>query len=195
MAVKNRIPYPDGIYFITYTCFNWIPIIDITDGYDIIYKGFNYLKEQGHFISGYVIMPNHLHALIAFQNIGKNLNKLIGETKRFSAYELVRRLKERSEEKLLFELSQAVTASDKRRGKLHEVWEDSFDWKLCDTIQMIERVLDYMHDNPCSGKWNLVESPVDYLHSSAKFYITGEQGIYPLTNYMELEDIDLTKMK
>ena len=50
-----------------------------------------------------------------------------------------------------------------------------------------------MHTNPCKGKWNLVENPVDYMHSSAKFYITGEQGIYPVTNYMALEDIDLTQ--
>lgn len=44
-----------------------------------------------------------------------------------------------------------------------------------------------------SGKWKLVESPVDYIHSSAKYYIVGEQGIYGATNFMELEDIDLSK--
>ena len=49
-----------------------------------------------------------------------------------------------------------------------------------------------MHNNPCTGKWQLVESPVEYLHSSAKFYITGEQGVYQVTHYMELDDIDLT---
>ena len=32
-----------------------------------------------------------------------------------------------------------------------------------------------------------------YIHSSAKFYITGEQGIYPVMSFMELRDIDLTK--
>jgi len=38
----------------------------------------------------------------------------------------------------------------------------------------------------------LVENPVDYPHGSARFYIAGEQGIYEVTNYMEIEDIDLT---
>jgi len=33
----------------------------------------------------------------------------------------------------------------------------------------------------------------DDKHSSAKLYATGEQGIYPVTNFMELHDIDLTK--
>ena len=39
----------------------------------------------------------------------------------------------------------------------------------------------------------MVDLPDEYEHSSAKYYFTGEQGIYPVTNFMELRDIDLTK--
>ena len=35
-----------------------------------------------------------------------------------------------------------------------------------------------MHDNPCRGVWDIVKNPVEYEHSSAKFYLSGEQGIY-----------------
>ena len=28
------------------------------------------------------------------------------------------------------------------------------------------------------------------MHSSAKFYIAGEQGFYPVTNFTEMEDVD-----
>ncbi len=35
-----------------------------------------------------------------------------------------------------------------------------------------------MHGNPCVGKWNLCNSTVDYLHSSAKHYIAGDTGAY-----------------
>jgi hypothetical protein len=72
------------------------------------------------------------------------------------------------------------------------VFEPSFDCKECYGEKMINQKLDYMHDNPCKGVWELVSSPVDYIHSSARFYTTGEQGIYAVTNYMLLEDIDLT---
>jgi hypothetical protein len=50
-----------------------------------------------------------------------------------------------------------------------------------------------MHNNPCKGKWNLAAAPVDYKHSSAKYYNTGEQETYEVLNYCELADIDLTK--
>jgi hypothetical protein len=33
-----------------------------------------------------------------------------------------------------------------------------------------------MHSNPCTGVWHLVVNPVDYEHSSARFYISGEQA-------------------
>jgi hypothetical protein len=51
----------------------------------------------------------------------------------------------------------------------------------------------YMHNNPCKGKWNLAPSPVDYPHSSARFYISGGHSKYEVTNCAELFDIDLTK--
>jgi len=63
----------------------------------VVYKWFNYLKQTNHYITGYVIMPNHLHALIAFSNTGKNINKIIGNGKRFMAYDIVGKLKEKME--------------------------------------------------------------------------------------------------
>ena len=41
----------------------------------------------------------------------------------------------------------------------------------------------------------LVELPELYEHSSARFYITGEQGVYSITSFMELRDIDLTRSR
>ena len=50
-----------------------------------------------------------------------------------------------------------------------------------------------MHNNPCTGNYNLAPTPEEYLHSSAKYYITGEHGLFAVMDYMHLQDIDLTK--
>ena len=192
MPVKSKIPYTEGIFFITFTCYQWLPLFEITDGYDLVYKWFDHLKERGHYIIGYQIMPNHVHAIIAFRNSGKDINKIIGNGKRFIAYGIVERLQEGSHQDILAQLQAGVKNTDRKRGKKHEVWEDSFDWKECFSNKMICDKLDYMHGNSLSGKWELVNDPTDYVHSSAKYYITGQQGRYPVTHYMELEDIDLT---
>ena len=93
----------------------------------------------------------------------------------------------------MLQLEHGVNKSDKSRGKLHEVWEDTFDWKHCYGDEFIIQKLDYMYNNPCKGKWNSAPSTVEYIHSSARFYITGVQGIYEVLHFRKLDDIDLTK--
>ena len=38
-------------------------------------------------------MPNHFHAILYFPQSGYDLNKIIGNGKRFIAYEIIERLK------------------------------------------------------------------------------------------------------
>lgn len=192
MPVKRQITETDGVYFVTFTCIHWLPLIAQTNSFDLLYNWFNHLKSKGHYIAGYVIMPNHVHALIAFRNTRQSINTIIGNGKRFMAYGIINRLKAQNDEKLLHRLHLLVEATDKERNKKHEVWEDSFDWKECRTNEYMLQKLDYMHENPCKGKWNLAAAPVDYEHSSARYYITGDQGVYEVFNYCGLADIDLT---
>ena len=138
-------------------------------------------------------MPNHVHVIISFIETGQSINTIIGNGKRFMAYEIIKRLAQNGETALLLKLSSQVEAKRKANKKLHEVWELSFDWKECRSWAFVNQKLDYIHDNPCSKKWNLCNSPVEYKHSSAKFYIAGEQGIYLVTNFMEMEDVEFTK--
>lgn len=87
------------------------------------------------------------------------------------AYEISKGLEKQGETKLLHQLNLSVEAKDRERNKK----------------------VDYMHANPCCGKWNLVTDVTAYMPSSARFYLCGEQGIYPAMSYIELDDIDSTK--
>ena len=131
MPVKLTIPYSSGIFFITFTCHGWLPLIDKVNGYNIIYNWFDHLKEKGHFINGYVIMPNHIHVLISFINAQQSINTIIGNGKRFMAYEIIKRLEANNETEWLQQLSADVEPIRKANKKLHEVWETSFGWKDC----------------------------------------------------------------
>ena len=137
-------------------------------------------------------MPSHVHAIIAFCNSGKSINAIVSNGKRFIAYDLVKRLKEKNSALILKELNNDLNNTEKKEGKIYGVFETSFDWKECRTEKFIQQELDYIHWNPCKGN-KLVGLPEQYIHTSAKFYITGLQGIYPVTSFMELRDIDLTK--
>ena len=108
MPVKQTIPFSFGTFFITFTCHNWIPLIDKVNGYDIVYSWFDHLKSKGHYINGYVIMPNHVHALFSFIETDQSINTIIGNGKRFMAYEIIKRLTEAKETELLSQLSSSV---------------------------------------------------------------------------------------
>ena len=83
MAAKANHYMQSGIFFITIACHKWIPLIEKTNSYNAVYNWFDHLKSKGDYIVGYSIMPNHIHALIGFQNTGKGINTIIGNGKRF----------------------------------------------------------------------------------------------------------------
>jgi REP element-mobilizing transposase RayT len=160
MPVQQTIPFDEGAFFITFTCHNWMNLIETTEGYDLVYKWMDHLKSKGHKIIGYVIMPNHVHVLIDFIKPHQSINTIVGNGKRFMAYDIIKRLKAKGQNDVLSTLSKNVEAKRKANNKQHEVWELSFDCKYCNSYKFIKQKLNYMHNNPCTGKWNLCESPV-----------------------------------
>ncbi|MEO5600201.1 MAG: transposase [Cyclobacteriaceae bacterium] len=113
MSVRRTIPEYDGIYFITFTCWKWLKLFEISNAHSAIYKWFDVLKAQGHYITGYVIMPNHIHALLAFSNTqGVSINAIVGNGKRFIAYEIIKNLKTLKNYELLYQLEKGVTKKD-----------------------------------------------------------------------------------
>jgi REP element-mobilizing transposase RayT len=186
MPVRKDVPYNQGLFFITFTCHKWIPLIEQTNSHGLVYNWFDYLKKQNHRIAGYVIMPNHVHVLIDFVKSTKKINTIIGDGKRFMAYEIISRLEKADDTGTLQQLEKAVSAEDKNKGKKHEVWKESFDWKYCETINFAYQKLLYMHNNPCAGKWKLVEGITKYEHSSARYYITGKHATYEVVDVEEI---------
>ena len=66
MAVKTPVDYAEGIYFITFTCQDWLSLLENNKQLRYSLQMVDNLKAKGHYIKGYVIMPNHLHALVDF---------------------------------------------------------------------------------------------------------------------------------
>ncbi|MCA4894186.1 MAG: hypothetical protein ING84_04175 [Cytophagales bacterium] len=98
------------------------------------------------------------------------INTILGNGKRFLAYEIVRRLETKNREDILQILASHVTSSERKRSKRHRVFEVSSDIKPCYSDKFLLQKLEYIHANPVTGKWRLADSAEKYLHSSAAFY-------------------------
>jgi REP element-mobilizing transposase RayT len=170
MSTKRIIDQRDGIFFVTFSCFQWVSLIEITGSYDLVYNWFDLLIAKGNQIAGYVIMPNHVHAMIGLKNSNQTINTIMSNGKRFMAYGIIKRLKEMNKKEILEKLNVKVTNRESSKGQIHRVFEHGFDVKVCESIWFIEQKLNYMHLNPCSKKWRLVDNPINYDHSSMRFY-------------------------
>ncbi len=147
---------------------------------------FRLSKTKKVFVSGYVIMPNHIHVLVFTKNTEEIINNIIGTTKRFMAYEIIRRLKNIGRNDLLKRMYDSVNPNEKQKNKIHNAFQPSLDIKKIVTEKFIRQKLNYMHKNPVSGKWKLVDDYLDYEHSSARFYDLGEKGVYKIIHYYEV---------
>jgi REP element-mobilizing transposase RayT len=184
MAIHSTISRT-GLYFVTFTCFQWLHLIDITKSYDLFYKWFDLICSKGHFVTGYVIMPNHFHALIYYSADQQKLNTIIGNAKRFMAYEIIKRLSNQNKDAILLRLTNAVSLPARQKGKKHQVWEETFDVKECYSEKFVLQKLNYIHANPCTPRWKLSDRPSNYFHSSAAFYNNGRKGYAGLKDYRE----------
>lgn len=186
MAVRTTIDDEDKLFYITFTCYDWLPLIECTESYDLVYKWFEYLKTKNIEVIGYVIMPNHIHCLLNFPSKGFSLNTVVSNAKRFMAYEIIKRLSANGQHELLKKLQGSLSTSRILKGQLHSAFRASFDAKAIRSRKFLLQKMRYMHLNPVRGNYNLVEDWRNYLHSSAGFYELGESVYFDPVHFHEL---------
>ena len=188
MTIRTRHEVNEDTWFVTFTCHDWLPLFELTNSYDLVYKWLKLIDDKYQIkTTGFVIMPNHVHVLLYLTNVNVNLNTIMANAKRFMAYDLVKRLTEQKHTGILNILSSACSEKERAKGQLHKAFEPSFDAKPVYTIDFLYQKLDYIHHNPVSGKWQLSNEFTDYPHSSAAFYELGLAhpfvNVYDYRNY------------
>lgn len=182
MSVKTFKPETGLPYFCTITNKSWIPLFEICEFHDKIYKWFDLLKSQGNDVLSYVIMPNHLHLVLHIDSESQSVNKIMGEAKRLWSYSLSHRLKHLGRHELLQRLSMLRSTKDVKNGNHFKFFEDSFDGKAIFSDKFLKQKIDYIHNNPVRKK--LVGERAFYEHSSERYYATGIHSAYPVTHYV-----------
>ena len=138
----------------------------MTNSYDLVYNWFEIMKAKyGIKTTAYTIMPNHVHCILFFPTENYDLNKIVGNGKRFMAYEIVKKLEAANDSKTLLQLKEGLTDRDVKKGQKHKVFEDSFDAKPIYHRDFLLQKINYIHLNPVRGKWRLVEHWEDYEYS------------------------------
>ena len=173
MRSRYKITDQDGIYFITSTIVEWLPVFTSRPYFDILIQSFRYCQQhKGLKLYGYVILDNHFHAIVA----GSNLSRTIADMKKFTARQIIVQLQAEQKRWLLNQLTyykkRYKTKSD------HQVWQEGYHPVLVTSEEMLRRQLEYIHHNPV--KRGVVAAPEHWLYSSARDYILGDSSIIKL---------------
>src|ERR1700709_765236 len=110
MAIRTKHQIEDNTWFITFTCYKWIPLFETTRSYDLVYDWLKLIDNKYQIKTlAFVVMPNHVHLLLYLTDKEVNLNTIVANAKRFMAYAVVKRLKEDKEHSLLEVLASECT--------------------------------------------------------------------------------------
>ena len=166
---RYKIYEPTHPHFLTCTVLHWLPIFTNKESVQIVIDSLKYLQKQDNMkIYAYVILENHLHLIASSNDIRKTMQKF----KSYTAYELLKLLKEKNAKTLLNQF-----AFYKKAHKQHteyQIWEEGYHPKLIQNEKMMIEKINYIHQNPI--KRGYVDKAEHWRYSSARDY-KGVKGL------------------
>ena len=164
-----------NLFFFTATNFKWKHLL-LNDSYkQIIIDSLTFLSKAKRIeVYGFVIMPNHIHFIWQILHPHKSSN-VQRDFMKYTAQQILLKLKVENTD-----LAEELVVNTKDR--IYQFWERNALSVELYTPEVIFQKLDYIHNNPCIGKWLLANEPTKYKYSSATFYETGMDTFGVLKN-------------
>lgn len=168
---RYRIIEGVGLYYLTFSVIEWLPVFIDETACQIVTDSFNFCIANKHLgVNAYVIMPTHLHAIVFDTEFNaERLKATLDNLRKFTGRQLADHAAHHLPRSFT-EQFQAHAGKDRERRfwqpTQHPVgiYSDEF-WK---------QKLDYVHHNPC--RKGLVRNPEDWRFSSARFWLMGEKN-------------------
>jgi REP element-mobilizing transposase RayT len=165
MRSRYRITPDSNTYFITTSTHLWVPILFNENLFQIILNSLKYCREnKGLRLHGYVIMINHVHAIISHDSYDQIPN-IVRDFKRHTATEIKNYLGDLGEFSQLFWVK---IFHGKERGQ-HKIWQAGYHPVTITSRAFFDQKLEYIHYNPV--KKGFVENSEDWKYSSARNYL------------------------
>jgi putative transposase len=172
VGLRGRANYAEegGVFFIT-TSFNGRKkLLRDKKYYYVLIASLEHLKKKyGFEIWAYVLMPSHIHLIIAFPKKNK-LSAVMRDFKKFTAYKLRKQMEADGNRKTLEELS-----NPDGRTRRFRIWEPRFDDVGIFTPEVLRTKIDYIHTNPVRA--GLCSNPDQWPYSSARDYTGGSSAL------------------
>ena len=165
-----------NLYFITSTVIDWMDIFTRPIYKHIVTESLEYCQaNKGLEIYAWVLMTNHLHIIIGTRE-GYVLANVIRDFKKYTSKALIKAIQNNPQESRKEMILNQCKFRGENDNKItnFKFWQDDNYIEQLYSYDFFKQKLDYIHQNPV--RQEIVESPEDYIYSSARNYI-GVDGI------------------
>ncbi len=182
MSTGYQIDNQEGFYFLTFQVVHWVHIFSRKIYRDLVIKSLDYCrKNKGLQIWAYVIMTNHIHAIMSAKD--NNLSNLVRDFKRYTATHILKEIQNISESRRDWMTKRfEFAARSHRRNSEMQFWTHENHARELVSMEFLCQKLAYIHENPIRAGW--VENAEDWIYSSERNYI-GKDSI------LEIDLLDL----
>jgi REP-associated tyrosine transposase len=158
--MRRILDLPGQYHFLTFSTYQRRRFLDSSEIRDIVIEVLQKcLLTHGASCAGFVIMPDHTHALISGKEDFK-ISPFVQVWKKTSSYR-IKRFFERELERY-----------EKLCPNGCPIWQASFYDYNIDSDEKLNEKVEYMHNNPVEAR--LVDYAVEWNWSSCRFYELGE---------------------
>jgi len=170
MRSRYKTVEEDGIYFVTSTIIEWLPVFTSGRYFEIITRSLQFCREhKGLKIYAYVILENHFHLVAS----GPEFSQTMSSLKKFTAREIIRQLNEDKKQWLLNQF--AYYKKRHKKGSAHQIWQEGFHPQSMMNDEVLAEKIEYIHHNPV--RRGLVDLPEHWRYSSARNYLLNDHSI------------------
>ncbi|MEZ4721122.1 MAG: transposase [Flavobacteriales bacterium] len=169
MSDKYKAVDDDNAHFVTITVVDWIDLFTRNSLRNVVIDSLKYCREhKGLEIYGWCLMSSHLH-MICKAAEGYKLSDIIRDFKTHTSKKIIETIINKPESRREWLLEAFSKACEHlKRDQKFKVWQNGYHAEEIRTNAFLTSKLDYIHQNPV--KDGLVESPEDYMFSSARNY-------------------------
>jgi REP element-mobilizing transposase RayT len=180
--VKTRkiIEVPGAFYFSSCRVCRGFQLFKNPDFVRLVLNTWAWLREHERiWLVAFVIMPTHVHYV--FKPRGNySAHTTAHNFGSYTGHEMLKLVRSKYPDILQLFASTARDWNDRD----HVVWENVY-VKTIDSVETLERTIEYVHNNPCAKNWHLCNDRADYPYSSACWYDRQEKPI------IEVDDLEL----
>ena len=153
-------------HFLTFSCYKRRRLLDVDRAKKIVLGVLNsHLSRQKGRCIGFVVMPNHVHAVVWFP-LDNQISEFLKQWKKRSSVQIKRLLRT------------GVVSYGRRIDLEDPVWQAGFySFNIYSPKKLLEK-LNYMHQNPVRA--GLATRATDWCWSSARYYEQGRSVGVPL---------------